>query len=147
MRGTWSGLGLLLVVPWLAGCVSGPWVRLDTGQGAPLVYTPPESARLLAENGYDVEQNPPPKSNFTEPDYRINGEDADCYAPSTDNPRSVLDKVATKVNRGQADRIVLNLGDSHVTLEALKKELLKNPIADLKEIIVVKDGRIILFYP
>jgi hypothetical protein len=32
MRHTWSGLGLLLVVPWLAGCVSGPQVRLDTGK-------------------------------------------------------------------------------------------------------------------
>ena len=41
MRGTWSGLGLLLVVPWLAACVSGPQVRLETGQGAPIVYTPP----------------------------------------------------------------------------------------------------------
>ena len=40
MRGTWSGLGLLLVVPWLASCVSRPPIRLDTGQGAPLVYTP-----------------------------------------------------------------------------------------------------------
>ncbi|HYO53817.1 hypothetical protein, partial [Archangium sp.] len=41
MRGTWSGLGLLLVVPWLASCVSGPQIRLDTGHGAPIVYTPP----------------------------------------------------------------------------------------------------------
>jgi hypothetical protein len=32
---------LLLVVPWLASCVSGPEVRLETGQGAPIVYTPP----------------------------------------------------------------------------------------------------------
>jgi hypothetical protein len=46
MRHTWSGLGLLLVVPWLAGCVSGPQVRLDTGQGAPIVYSPrPTSPR------------------------------------------------------------------------------------------------------
>ncbi len=37
MRGTWSGLGLLLVVPWMVGCVSGPLVRLDTGQGALIV--------------------------------------------------------------------------------------------------------------
>jgi hypothetical protein len=41
MRKGWSGLGLLLVVPWLASCVSGPQVRLDTGQGVPIVYTPP----------------------------------------------------------------------------------------------------------
>lgn len=46
MRSTWSGLGLLLVVPWLAGCVSGPQVRLDTGQGAPIVYTPPADQPL-----------------------------------------------------------------------------------------------------
>ncbi|HYO54671.1 hypothetical protein [Archangium sp.] len=41
MRNGWSGLGLLLVVPWLAGCVSGPQVRLEMGQGAPIVYTLP----------------------------------------------------------------------------------------------------------
>ncbi|PTL83156.1 hypothetical protein [Vitiosangium sp. GDMCC 1.1324] len=41
MRGTWNGLGLLLVVPWLVGCVSGPQVRMETGQGAPILYTPP----------------------------------------------------------------------------------------------------------
>ncbi|WP_309888373.1 hypothetical protein [Archangium sp.] len=41
MHGTWRGLGLLLVVPWLAACVSGPPVRLETGQGAPIVYRPP----------------------------------------------------------------------------------------------------------
>jgi hypothetical protein len=41
MRNQWSGLGLLLVVPWLVNCVSGPVVRLDTGEGAPIVYTPP----------------------------------------------------------------------------------------------------------
>jgi len=41
MHDTWRGLGLLLVVPWLAACVSGPPVRLETGQGAPIVYRPP----------------------------------------------------------------------------------------------------------
>jgi hypothetical protein len=106
-----------------------------------------ESARLLSENGYDVEQNPSPRSNFKEPDYKLNGEYADCYAPSTDNPRSILDTLSKKVNKGQADRIVLNLDDSQVELEALKKEILENPIANLKEIIVIRGGRIILFYP
>jgi Contact-dependent growth inhibition CdiA C-terminal domain len=106
-----------------------------------------ESARVLAENGYDVEQGPPPKSNLKEPDYKINGKYADCYAPSTSNPRSISHNIAEKVNKGQADRIILNLDDSQVELVALKKQLLENPIADLKEIIIVKDGKIILFYP
>ena len=40
MRNGWCGLGLLLLVPWLAGCVNGPRVCLDTGEGPPIVYTP-----------------------------------------------------------------------------------------------------------
>ncbi|HYO70369.1 MAG TPA: polymorphic toxin type 28 domain-containing protein [Archangium sp.] len=41
MRDRWRGLGLLLLVPWMAGCVSGPRVRLDTGEGAPIVHALP----------------------------------------------------------------------------------------------------------
>lgn len=41
MRGRWTGLGLLLVVPWLTDCVSGRRVRLETGEGPTIVYTPP----------------------------------------------------------------------------------------------------------
>ncbi|WNG54765.1 hypothetical protein F0U59_08235 [Archangium gephyra] len=41
MRDGWRGLWLLLLVPWMAGCVSGPRVRLDTGEGAPIVHAPP----------------------------------------------------------------------------------------------------------
>jgi len=35
MRGKWSGLVLLLVVPWLTSCVTRPQIRLDTGQVHP----------------------------------------------------------------------------------------------------------------
>ncbi|WP_329728901.1 hypothetical protein [Archangium sp.] len=86
-----------------------------------------ESARTLAEHGYDVEQNPPRRSNGKEPDYKLNGEYADCYAPRTDKPLNILDTVASKVNDDQAARIVLNLDDSQVTLDALRKALLENP--------------------
>jgi hypothetical protein len=110
-----------------------------------------ESARILAENGYDVEQNPVARLNRKNPDYKLNGEYADCYAPSTGNPRSIRDAVAKKVNTGQADRIVLNLDDSRVTLETLRKQLSEGPIADLKEIIIIiiiiKDRKSIPFYP
>jgi hypothetical protein len=41
MRGRWSGLWLLLVVPWLTDCVSGRRIRLETGEGPTIVYTPP----------------------------------------------------------------------------------------------------------
>jgi hypothetical protein len=100
-----------------------------------------ESARILAENGYDVEQRPITKPNRKNPDYKINGEYADCYAPSTDKVRSIRDSIAGKVNKGQADRIVLNLEDSPVTVEAMKKQLLENPIDNLRELIIIKDGK------
>jgi hypothetical protein len=106
-----------------------------------------ESARLLAENGYDVEQNPALRLNRKRPDYKLNGEYADCYAPNTDNPRNIVGRIAGKVDKEQANRIVLNLDDSKVELDALKKQLLENPIANLKDIIVIRDKKIILFYP
>lgn len=79
MRGTWSGLGLLLVVPWLAGCVSGPQVRLDTGQGAPIVYTPP------------AEQPPPVRLTQEGPPDHVPGNNAPAGArPRRDPPLQSL---------------------------------------------------------
>jgi hypothetical protein len=106
-----------------------------------------ESARTLAENGYDVEQRPLPNRYGKKPDYKINGEYADCYAPSNNDPRSILDRVARKVNEKQAERIILNLDDSQVEMGALKEHLRENPIADLKEIIIIRGGKVILFHP
>ena len=105
-----------------------------------------ESARILADNGYDVEQRPAPL-NRKKPDYKLNGEYADCYAPSTDNVRNIRDTIVRKVNEGQADRIVLNLDDSPVTLEAMKKHLSENPIAGMKELIIIKGGKPTPFLP
>jgi hypothetical protein len=51
------------------------------------------------------------------------------------------------VNEGQADRIVLNLDDSPVTLETMKKQLSENPIADLRELIIIKGGKPTPFHP
>ncbi len=106
-----------------------------------------ESARVLADNGYDIEQNPPSNSYNKNPDHKLNGEYADCYAPSTSDAYSIIQRIAGKVNTRQASRIVLNLDDSQVALEVLKKEILENPIAGLKDIIVIRDGKIILFHP
>jgi len=106
-----------------------------------------ESARVLTENGYDVEQNPATKLNRKNPDYKINGEYADCYAPITDNALNVRDTISAKVSRRQADRIVLNLDDTPLTPETMKKQLLENPIADLRELIVIKGGKLTRLHP
>jgi len=107
-----------------------------------------ESAQLLAKNGYDVEQNPPRRSNGKAPDYRINGLYYDCMAPSTPSVRNIASRIKReKIDPGQADRVVLNLDDTSVTTEAVRKQLLDWPIPGLKELIAIKDRKIILLFP
>jgi hypothetical protein len=123
----------------------GPESDAETKRG---IMRENESARILAENGYHVEQNPLRRSNGKEPDYKINGEYADCMAPSTSNARNIAWRIKKeKVDRGQADRIILNLDDSAVTIEAMKKQILDWPIPDLKQVIAIKDGKVILLFP
>ncbi|MEV5833588.1 hypothetical protein [Nocardia sp. NPDC052112] len=108
-----------------------------------------DSAEILARAGYEVEQQPNVPGTTKNPDYRINGRIFDNYAPSTSNPRNILDgEVRKKVERGQATRIVVNLADSDVTLDALRTQLRDWPIPGLEEIIIIgKDKSIIHFFP
>ncbi|HYO51454.1 hypothetical protein [Archangium sp.] len=107
-----------------------------------------ESARILADNGYHVEQNPLPKSTGKRPDYKINGEYYDCYAPSTSKARSIADRIRDdKVLEGQADRIILNLEGSNVGLDAMRKQLLDWPIPGLKQVLAIKGGKVIPLFP
>lgn len=106
-----------------------------------------ESADILAKNGYDVEQNPSVPGNKN-PDYKIEGQIFDNYAPKTGNARNIASWIQTKVDEGQADRIVLNLTDSPVDPAKLSAQLHDWPISGLKEIKVIdKSGNVIDFYP
>ncbi len=69
-------------------------------------------------------------------------------SPSTSNARNIASRIKTeKVDPGQADRIILNLDDSKVTIEAMMKQLRDWPIPGLKQVIAIKDGKIILLFP
>ena len=106
-----------------------------------------ESATTLSRAGYDVEQNPtvPGPKN---PDYRINGKIFDNIAPSTDNARNIATEMGKKVKKLQTDRIVLNLADSGVDLNAMRSQLHDWPIAGLKEVIAIdRQGNILHMYP
>jgi hypothetical protein len=55
--------------------------------------------------------------------------------------------MSEKVSEGQADRLVLNMDDTPATMEQVADMLRRKPIADLKEVLVVKDGKVIPFFP
>jgi len=106
-----------------------------------------ESAQTLSKEGYDVEQNPPPKPNGKKPDYNIQGEHFDSYAPQTKNLDNIRDEISGKVKEGQADRIVLNLDDCPRTAAEIADVLKRKPIAGLKEVLVVQGGKVTPLFP
>ncbi len=109
-----------------------------------------ESANLLAENGYKVKQLPANSKiqGKKNPDFEIEGKTFDNYAPANSATTARIDSaLRKKIDGGQTDRFVLNLNDSKVSLEEMRQQLEKFPIKDLKEIIVIKDGKVIPFYP
>ncbi|MFB2737115.1 CdiA C-terminal domain-containing protein [Umezakia ovalisporum] len=106
-----------------------------------------ESADILADKGYDVEQNPAPLPNGKKPDYKIEGETFDAYSPSSSNTETIRKNISQKIKEGQTERIVLNLEDSNVKVNELESLLNRKPIEGLKEIIVIKDGQVIPLFP
>jgi len=106
-----------------------------------------ESANTLARRGYDIEQRPGVPGT-KKPDYRIEGQIFDNYAPSTGDPRNIASNIKIKVDTGQTDRIILNMADSPVSLGQMSAQLHDWPIAGLKEVIAIDaQGNIVHLYP
>ncbi|MGG5343290.1 hypothetical protein [Enterococcus sp. AZ192] len=114
-----------------------------------------DTANHLADEGYDLEMleyNPEGNGHGikpeSSPDFKIEGKVFDCYAPTTNNTKNLVNEIVGKT-KGQADKIVLNL-DGYSTNKV--NEILgmiqrkANPNGDLKrltEILVTKDKKII----
>jgi Contact-dependent growth inhibition CdiA C-terminal domain len=97
----------------------------------------------MAQNGYKVVQDPPKKPNNKEPDYQIEGQYADCYAPMTDKVDNARSTIQTKVDTAQADIIVVNLQDAlNISPSDLESLLRANPVPGLKQVFILKDGGI-----
>jgi hypothetical protein len=102
----------------------------------------------LARKGYNTEQlRESGKAGGKQPDYRIEGRIFDHFAPTSPKARNISATLEQKINTGQADRFVLNLDDSAVSLDDLRKQFTDYPPAGLKEIIIVKGGQVIPFFP
>ena len=113
------------------------------------LYRENEAAIILAINGYDIELKPGRTITGKEPDYRIEGKIFDCYSPEPHTRvRNIQSTIDDKVNeRNQADRIVLNLNNWQGNIADVKEELQDYPVANLKEVLVVQDGRVFSIYP
>lgn len=90
----------------------------------------------MSQNGYHVEQNPitPGLKNS---DYKINGEIFDNYAPRSSNIRNIWREVDKKVQKGQTNRVVINLADSKVTVTDLQKQFHDRSVKGLDKVIVI----------
>ncbi|WP_374981964.1 hypothetical protein PSGK_20735 [Pseudomonas solani] len=60
-----------------------------------------ESATTLASSGYKVQQNPPTLPSEKNPDYIINGQVFDNYAPSTGSVRNAWTEIGKKSKKGK----------------------------------------------
>ncbi|KPI00390.1 hypothetical protein OK074_5823 [Actinobacteria bacterium OK074] len=107
------------------------------------------SAETLAKQGYDVEQKPGIQANDRDPDFRIEGEIFDNYAPTSNKPRAIWSGVEEKVvEKKQTERVVLNLGDSDVDVGALRAQFHNWPMDGLKEVMVIdREGNVVHLFP
>lgn len=108
-----------------------------------------EAAKIIAKNGYDIEQNPHVNNSSRNPDYKIEGKIFDCYSPDTNTSvrniwSTVEDKVVTK---SQTRRIVLNLDRWTGNINDLTTQFENYTIEGLVEILIVHDGDVFRFYP
>ncbi|MEK8020164.1 MAG: hypothetical protein VSS75_025105 [Candidatus Parabeggiatoa sp.] len=109
-----------------------------------------ESADILVENGHHVEQNPFTRADDNirkgkQPDYRINGEIFDNYAPNDKaDVEQIRNEISRKVKRGQTYRVVLNLEDNDVPIKDIETMFkIRKPVLNLQQLIILKNGEIL----
>ncbi|MBS0342777.1 MAG: DUF637 domain-containing protein, partial [Proteobacteria bacterium] len=104
-----------------------------------------ESATTLANSGYKVQQNPPTLPNGKNPDYIVNGQVFDNYAPSTSSVRNAASEIQGKVAKGQTENVVVNLADTTITPAQLQAQLTSYPIPGLKQVVVIDQvGKVVV---
>ncbi|MFT8349939.1 hypothetical protein [Clostridium saccharoperbutylacetonicum] len=110
-----------------------------------------DTAKLFKKEGYKIEPleeveggNGHGLNDTSNPDYLIEDQPFDCYAPESRNPKTVVKEISKK-NKEQTERITLNLDNYQGDIEELKDMILRKTNGDLKnlkELLVVKDGEI-----
>lgn len=86
------------------------------------------------------------------PDFLIENKVFDCYAPKSNaNVRNIINEIKSKTKE-QAQRIVLNLDEfsdekvDEIIQTVLRKATPNGDLKNLKELIIVRDGKIMRVY-
>lgn len=128
------------------GSLTGAVTKLEAGMTQENIRSlnrENESAQMLSKSGFYVEQNPKVAGD-KKPDYRINGEIFDNYAPKSSSVRNVWSGIKEKIDKGQTENVVINISDTKVSVPALQQQLTNWPIMGLDKVIVVdKSGNVI----
>ena len=113
-------------------------------------------AVAIAARGYQIQQNPT-KAEVArarhetgdvgnprkDPDYLLEGRVFDCYSPVKPDKavRGIWVEAKRKVDRGQTQRVVVNLEDWRGNISALRKQFADWPIEGLKEVkVITREG-------
>ena len=121
------------------GSLTGPVTKMESGMTKENIRSlnrENESAQILSQSGFYIEQNPSIAGNKN-PDYRINGEIFDNYAPRSNSVRNIYSEVKSKVDKGQTSNVVINMSDTKVSIPELQKQLTQWPIMGLDKVIVI----------
>jgi len=128
------------------GALTGPVTKIEPGMTKENIRSlnrENESAKILSQSGFYVEQNPSVAGNKN-PDYRINGEIFDHYAPKSSSVRNIWTEVKGKIDEGQTTNVVINISDTKVSIKALQNQFSQWPVLGMDKLIVIdKSGNAI----
>lgn len=128
------------------GALTGPVTKMESGMTKENIRSlnrENESAKILSQSGFYVEQNPS-IAGRKNPDYRINGEIFDHYAPKSSSVRNIWTEVKGKIDEGQTTNVVINISDTKVSMKALQNQFSQWPVLGMDKLIVIdKSGNAI----
>lgn len=112
------------------------------------------SASIMARRGFNVTQNPtepqrgdPRLDAEKNPDYVVEGEVFDHYAPTTPRWRNIRIAMMAKIKSGQTRRIALCLDGTPITAEQVIENITKTEIVGLEQLLITKGGKVIGAWP
>lgn len=108
-----------------------------------------EAADLMADQAWRIDHHPQSNApGVRNPDFQLEGRPVDHYSPTAPGVEEVHTGIVNKVvKKKQVTRVIVNLDDCPVTVQDLQKELLRNPIDGLEEVITIRAGEIENIYP